>query len=116
MTEAATKLGLNIFLTDGNSPWSNGKNKRNHYSCDITIDKLMSWDPNMSLEAAVSHAIYAHNVQINKKGFSPIQLTFGRQGVVPGITDGNPASMEPAIKSYWFKQERSSRQRAEEIK
>ena len=115
MMEAATKLGLKIFLTAGNSPWSNGKNERNHYSCDITIDKLMSEDPNMTLESAVSHATYAHNVQINKKGFSPMQLTFGRQGVIPGITDGNPASMEPVIESDWFRQEISSRQRAEEI-
>ena len=26
LLEAATKLGMNIFLTAGNSPWSNGKN------------------------------------------------------------------------------------------
>ena len=25
----------------------------------------------------------------NKKGFSPMQLVFGRQSVVPGITDGH---------------------------
>ena len=63
----------------------------------------------MSLQEAVSHATYAHNIQINKKGFSRIQLTFGRQGVIPGITDGNPASLEPMTESDWFRQELSSK-------
>ena len=115
MMEAATKLGLKIFLTAGNSPWSNGKNERNHYSCDVTVDKLMAEDPMMSLEEALSHATYAHNLQINQKGFSPLQMTFGRQGVIPGIFGGNPASMEPVVESDWFREEMSKRQRAEEI-
>jgi hypothetical protein len=54
-------------------------------------------------------------MQITKKGFSPNQLMFGRQGVIPGITDGNPASMEPIVESDWFRQELSRRQRAEEL-
>ena len=58
---------------------------------------------------------YAHNVQINKKEFSPNQLMFGRQGLIPGITDGNPASMEPVVESDWFREELSRRQRAEEL-
>ena len=87
------------------------KNKRNHYSCDVTIDKLLAEDPKMTLVEALSHATYAHNVQINKKGFSPNQLMFGRQGVIPGITDGNPASMEPVVESDWFREELSRRQR-----
>ena len=87
------------------------KNKRNHYSCDVTIDKLLAEDPKMTLVEALSHATYAHNVQINKKGFSPNQLMFGRQGVIPGITDGNPASMELVVESDWFREELSRRQR-----
>ena len=115
MMEAASKLGIKIFLTAGNSPWSNGKNERNHYTCDVTVDKLLSEDPKMTLQEALSHAIYAHNVQINKKGFSPMQLTLGRQGVIPGITDGNPASLEPVVESDWFRAELTNRQRAKEL-
>ena len=40
---------------------------------------------------------------------------FGRQGVIPGIMDGNPASMAPVIESDWFREELSKRQRAEEL-
>ena len=53
------------------------KNERNHYSCDLTIDKLLAEDPKLTLVEALSHATYAHNVQRNKKGFSPNQLMFG---------------------------------------
>ena len=115
MMEAASKLGLKIFLTAGNSPWSNGKNERNHYSCDVTVDKLMTEDSKMTLAEALSHATYAHNIQINKKGFSPPQMTFGRQGVILGITDGNPASMEPVVELDWFRQELYNRQKAEDL-
>ena len=115
MLETAAKLGIKLFLTAGNSPWSNGKNERNHYSCDMTIDKLLAENPKMSLSEALSHATYAHNVQINKKGFSPMQLVFGRQSVVPGITDGNLASMEPVVESDWFRSELINRQKAEEL-
>ena len=115
MMEAAAKLGLRIFLTAGNSPWPNGKNERNHYSCDMTISKLLADDKKLTLTEALSHAIYAHNLQITKKGFSPIQLTFGRQGIIPGITHGNPASLEPVVESDWFRQELANRQKTEEL-
>ena len=115
MLEAAVKSGLQLSLTAGNSPWSNGKNERNHYSVDLTIDKLLEENNKMSLEDALSHAVYAHNMQINKKGFSPIQMTFGRQGVIPGITDGNPASLEPVVASDWFREELMNRQKAEQL-
>ena len=92
--EMAAKYGLTISLTAANSPWSNGRNERNHYTVDRTISKLMEEDPKLSLEDAVSHAVNAHNMQITRRGFSPRQLMFGKQGVVPGNLDGNPASMQ----------------------
>ena len=69
----------------------------------------------MSLKDALSAAIYSHNLQVNQTGFSPRQITFGQQGVVPGITAGTPASMEPAIESDAVRKLLSYRQQAEEI-
>ena len=106
--EMAAKYNLKISLTAGNSPWSNAKCERNHYSIDRTIHKLREDD-------ALSVAIYSHNLQVNKTGFSPRQVTFGHQGVVPGISDGNPASMEPAIESDSVRKLLVYRQKAEEI-
>ena len=115
MKEMAAKYGLSLKLTAAHSPWSNGKNERNHYTCDIIVDKLMEEDHKLSLEEAVSHAVNSKNMQITRKGFSPRQLMFGKQGVVPGITDGNPASMEPVTESDSFRRAFVNRQRAEEL-
>ena len=105
MKEMAAKLGIRLFLTAGNSPWSNGKNERTHFTCDRTVDKLLEENKEVRLEDALRKAVNAHNMQINRRGFSPRQLVFGRQGVIPGITDGNPASMEPIVESDVFSKE-----------
>ena len=78
MKEAASKYNISLSLTAARSPWSNGKNEREHFTCDLTIEKLMEDDPDMKLEDAVRLAIYAKNIQVNKSGFSPRQLMFGR--------------------------------------
>ena len=77
MKEAAAKYWINLNLTAVNSPWSNEKNERNHYTVDTTVQKLMEEHPSMKLEDALSKALYAHNLQINWLGCSPRQLVFG---------------------------------------
>ena len=114
MKEAAAKFNISLSLTAGRSPWSNGKNEREHYTCDLTVEKMMEDDSTLKLEEAVRLAVYAKNLQVNRTGFSPRQLMFGHQGVVPGIIDGNPASMEPIIESDTFRKEFINRQKAEE--
>ena len=115
LKEVAAKYGITITLTAANSPWSNGKNERNHYTCDLTTEKLMEEDSKLSIEDAVSHAVNAKNLQINKTGFSPRQLIFGKQGIIPGITDGNPANFEEVVESDVFRRELINRQRSEEL-
>ena len=71
----AAKFGLKISLTAGNSPWSNGKCERNHYSADRTIQELREDNPHMSLEDALSAAIYVHKLQVNKNIIVIVTLT-----------------------------------------
>ena len=40
---------------------------------------------------------------------------YGRQGIVPGITDGSPACFEPVCESETFRKELVNRQKAEEL-
>ena len=40
---------------------------------------------------------------------------FGKQGVIPGITEGNPATMELVTESDNFRSEIIDRQRAEDL-
>ena len=114
MIEVAAKYGLKLNFTAGHSPWSNGRNEQNHYTCDRTIEKLMEEDPKITLEDALSNAVYAHNLQTNRSGFSPNQLVFGKQNKVPGINDSTPASLEPVVESDVFCNEFLNRQKAEE--
>ena len=44
MEEFVSKLGIKIDFTPAYSPWSNGVNERNHYSCDIIVKKVMEDD------------------------------------------------------------------------
>ena len=75
------------------------KNERLHHSIDRTLFKLLEEDETISLEDALSHAVSSHNKQVTKTGFSPHQLQYGDQPVIPGITDGTPASMGPIVNS-----------------
>ena len=115
MKEMASKYNLKLSLTAENSPWSNGKNKQNYYNIDRTVEKLMEDDSTLTLEEAVSLAVEAHNMQINSTGFSPKQLQFGHQAVIPGITEGNPATMEPIVESDTFRKEFANRINDESI-
>ena len=54
-------------------------------------------------------------MQINKSGFSPRQLMFGSQGVVPGIYDGSPASLEPVCESDEVRRQFAYRLEAENV-
>ena len=114
MKEVAAKHDISLRLTAGNSPWSNGKNERSHYTVDRIIEKRMEEDPSLSLEEALSHALYVYNLQITKRGFSPRQLMFGTQGIIPGIAESTPASLEPIVESDLFRKHLIQKQLFEE--
>ena len=65
MEEFVNKLGLTIEFTPSYSPWSNGVNKRNHYSCDVIVKKVMEQDRKLVLQEAVTMASWTHNTNIN---------------------------------------------------
>merc|ERR1712237_117435 len=92
MEEFVNKLGLKINFTSSYSPWANGINERNHYSCDIILKKVMEEDKKVTLSEAVSMASWTHNMNQNKSGYSPLQLVTGKSIVLPGLSNGNLAT------------------------
>ena len=56
--------------------------------------KIMEDQPNISTEAALSQAIMVKNMLVNAKGFSPIQIVFGRQPKLPSAIDNSPPARE----------------------
>jgi len=89
MEEFVNKLGLTINFTPSYSPWSNGVNERNHYSCDVIIKKIMEESKKVTLQEAVSMASWTHNTNQNTLGYSPLQLVTGKSIVLPGLSNGN---------------------------
>merc|ERR1712105_546205 len=92
MEEFVNKLGLKISFTPSYSPWSNGINERNHYSCDVIVKKIMEEDKKIMLQEATTMAAWTHNTNVNTLGYSPLQLMTGKSIVLPGITSGNMAT------------------------
>ena len=94
MDELCSKLNLRIKFGPSYSPWSNGINERNHASADVTIKKLLNEDGSkMKLtDDVVNAAAWTHNTNINKLGFSPLQLATGKAVSIPGLTMGNIAT------------------------
>merc|ERR1712101_64938 len=92
MDELISKLGISINYGPAYSPWSNGINERNHASCDITIKKLMDDKKTGLTDAVIKTAAFTHNTNVNKAGFSPLQLVTGKAANIPGLTMGNEGS------------------------
>ena len=89
MEELLTKIGIQIVFTSAFSPWSNGVNERNNYSCDIIVKKAMEEDKKLKLQTAVNMASWTHNTNINTLGYSPLQLVTGKSIVLPGLNNGS---------------------------
>ena len=94
MDELCSKLNMSIKFGPSYSPWSNGLNERNHASADITIKKLLD-EKNSKFKLnddIVNAAAWTHNTNINKLGYSPLQLATGKAVTLPGLTMGNVAT------------------------
>ena len=89
MEDFVNKVGIKIDFTPVFSPWSNGVNERNYYSCDIIVRKAMEEDRKLKLQTAVNMASWTHNTNVNTFGYSPLQLVTGKSIVLPGLGNGN---------------------------
>merc|ERR1712237_167354 len=89
MMEFCNKNGLTIRFGPAHSPWANGINERNHASADKIIAKILEDDKKMTLEEAVAYASWCHNTNVNRKGYSPMQLVTRKPVIIPGMTTGD---------------------------
>ncbi len=46
-------------------------NERNHYNCDVIVQKLIDEDKIIGLGEAVDMASWTHNINVNVLGFQP---------------------------------------------
>ena len=62
------KVGARIRLTPSYSPWSNGSCERRHGVIDLAIKKIMADENSISIENALSHAVWARNMEVGRFG------------------------------------------------
>ena len=87
LDELTSKLGLTIKFGPAFSPGSNTINERNH-----AIKKLMEERKVPLSDYLVKAAAWAHNMLINRLGYSPLHLVTGKAVANPGLTIGNTAT------------------------
>ena len=86
------KVGAKIKRTPSYSPWSNGSCERRHGVIDLAIKKIMADESNVKIGDALTHALWARNMEIGRHGLSPFQVMYGRSPRVPGILEGDPVT------------------------
>ena len=96
--EFCVKMGISIRFGPPYSPWSNGINERNHASADLTLKKMLDdlEKPKLGLtNDLIKLASWVHNSNVNKLGFSPMQIVTGKAVALPGLTTGSVGTESP---------------------
>ena len=91
--EMGEKLNTRITTTAAESPWSNGINERHNGLLGEMILKTME-DTDCALDVAVSWSICAKNSLANVNGYSPHQLVFGKNPILPSILHDKLPALE----------------------
>ena len=91
LKEFLSRLGINMTFSAFYSPEQNGVNERNHHTVDILFFKIMSDNPDMKLQDALDLACYSKNIEINRTGFSSLQIVYGKNPRI--ISNFEPTTM-----------------------
>ena len=85
----------NPFDAEGNIMWC--------HECDSTKHFLME-DVNCNMETALAWAVSAKNTLQNISGYSPNQLVFGSNFILPSVDSDAPPAMNTATSSNLVKE------------
>ena len=94
MKDLCHNFNIKFISTGAESPWQNGMCEKNHAQVDLTMAKIVEDQPNITMEEALSSAIYSKNMLTNTHGYSPVQLVTGAQPRIPSAIDNMPPAME----------------------
>lgn len=87
--------GICLRTTATYSPQMNGTNKRDHKTADIIVQKILYNDLDLFLQEAVYKAAFMKKPIINTPlGFSPFQLTEGRNPTILGHSEFLAGALE----------------------
>ena len=73
----------------GYAPWQNGICEKHHATVDDTLERLAEDHPGYPLEVLLAWALMVKNSAYDQHGFSPNQLVYGTNPVLPNVfTEG----------------------------
>ena len=98
LKEMAEMFGIEISTTPGESPFSNGVVERGNAMLYETMMKTQE-DTKCDMETALAWAVCAKNCLQNVSGYSPNQLVFGQNIILPSVAHDELPALKQTTKS-----------------
>ena len=83
---------VHIKTTAAYSPWSNGTVERHNAILTEVFYKTIE-ERKCSPETAICYAVFAKNSMHNNSGYSPYQIVFGKNPVIPTVLNNQPPAL-----------------------
>lgn len=94
----AENFNITVKCTAAESPWSNGTCERLNAVLGDNVQKILD-DTSCDIYTALSWAVAARNALQNNHGFSPNQLVFGYNPVLPNVYINKLPALERKVES-----------------
>ena len=98
-TEMCDLLGIEDKTGAAHSPWSYGLVEKHHAVVDKTFESLCRDFPQYKKQTLIQWAITIKNSTTTATGWSPNQVIFGTNPVLPSLVEANPAMMKEEVVS-----------------
>ena len=85
LKDLCENLNVEVATGPGYTPTSNAVVERHHAVVDRILEKMLEERPNIDAQEALGWALHAHNSYPGTHGWSPFQLTYGRNPRIPGV-------------------------------
>ena len=89
----AENFNIKLLCTAAESPWSNGVCERLNAVIGRGVERVIA-DTECDVEVALAWVVSARNALQNNHGYSPNQLVFGFNPVLPSMCENGPPALE----------------------
>ena len=103
MRQLADSFNIKLMTTSAESPWSNGIVEKMNSVLANSVRRIMA-DSKCDVRTALAWAVSARNSLDNYTGYSPSQLVFGFNTVLPNVFQNKPPALEDVHSSDMVRQ------------
>ena len=98
-SEMCDLLGIEDKTGAAHSPWSYGIIEKHHGVVDKTFEALRRDFPGYNVNVLIQWAVMVKNSTTTATGWSPMQVVYGKNPVLPSLIDSNPAQLKEEVLS-----------------